>query len=169
MQQRQQRTRIVKVIPPVRASRTYTQTLVAPPEAVFPLLCPVREADWIPGWDPLLVVSASGLAESDCVFKTSASPADAIWYVTRHEPAAGYVEMIKVTPEVTACRLTIRLRRTPGGCEADVTYTHTSLGPQGDEFVHAFTEPSYVRAMQLWEARMNHYLVHGTALVDDPS
>jgi hypothetical protein len=41
---------------------------------------------------------------------------------------------------------------------------HTSLGPQGDEFVHAFSEPAYVQAMQQWEARLNHYLVHGQAL-----
>lgn len=159
----------MNVVFPVRVSRAYTQSLVAPPERVFPLLCPVREADWIQGWDPLLVVSTSGVAEPDCVFVTPASPADAIWYVTRHEPAAGYLEMIKVTPEVTACRLTIRLRRTAEGCEADVAYTHTSLGPQGDEFVRGFTEASYVRAMQQWEARLNHYLVHDSALADDPS
>jgi hypothetical protein len=156
----------MNVVQPFRVSHTYTQTLVAPPEVVFPLLCPVREADWIAGWDPLLVVSSSGLAEPDCVFVTAASPADAIWYVTRHEPAAGYVEMIKVTPGVTACRLTIRLRRTPEGCEADVSYMHTSLGPVGDDFVRGFTEASYVRAMQQWEARLNHYLVHDSALLD---
>lgn len=159
----------MKVVPPVRVARTYTQSLVAPPDVVFPLLCPVREADWIPGWDPLLVVSSSGVAEPDCVFVTGGSPADAIWYVTRHEPAAGYVEMIKVTPGVTACRLTIRLRRTSEGSEADVSYMHTSLGPTGDEFVRGFTEASYVRAMQQWEARLNHYLTHDSALIDATS
>ena len=156
----------MNVVQPFRVARTYTQSLVAPHEAVFPLLCPVREAEWIPGWDPLLVVSSSGVAEPDCVFVTGASPADAVWYVTRHEPAAGYVEMIKVTPGVTACRLTIRLRRTAEGCEADVSYMHTSLGPQGDDFVRGFTEASYVRAMQQWEARLNHYLIHDSALLD---
>ena len=159
----------MNVAEPFRVTRTYTQTLVASPDVVFPLLCPVREADWIPGWDPLLVVSSSGVAEPDCVFVTAASPADAIWYVTRHEPAAGYVEMIKVTPGVTACRLTIRLRRKTEGCEADVTYTHTSLGPQGDDFVREFTDAAYVRAMQQWEARLNHYLIHDSALVDAAS
>src|SRR5688572_20275858 len=107
---------------PTRATHTYTQHLLAPPERVFPLLCPVREADWIVGWDPLLVVSDSGVAERDCVFVTAAQPADAVWYVTRHEPDAGFVEMIKITPQVTACRLSIQLRATTSGCEADVTY-----------------------------------------------
>jgi hypothetical protein len=156
----------MKIVEPRRVSRTYTQTLAAPPGAVFPLLCPVREADWIPGWDPRLVISQSGVAEPDCVFVTEASPHDAVWYVTRHEPARGFVEMIKITPGVTACRLTIEVRPVAKGSRADVTYTHTSLGPQGDDFLRGFTEEAYVRAMRQWEARMNHYLAHGEALTE---
>jgi len=154
----------MKVIPPTRATRTYTQSLAAPPDVVFPLLCPVREAEWIDGWDPLLVISASGIAEPDCVFITSAVPRDAVWYVTRHEPRRWFVEMIKTTPAVTACRVTILLRPAAGGCEADVTYSHTSLGPNGDEFVASFTEDFFRGFMQQWEARLNHFLRHGKAL-----
>lgn len=153
----------MKVIPAKRVSRTYTQKLIGSPEAVFPLLCPVREADWIQGWDPLLVVSASGVAEADCAFVTASLPSNAIWYVTRHEPSAGFVEMIKLTPGITACRLTIQLRAAAGGSEAGVTYCHTSLSVEGDEFVAAFTEEYYLRFMQDWEARLNHYLLHGSA------
>jgi hypothetical protein len=154
----------MKIVAPNRAVRTYTQRLAGSPEQVFPLLCPVREADWIQGWDPLLVVSTSGLAEPDCVFTTSAGPADAVWYITRHEPANGFVEMVKITPSVTACRLTIQVCAAAGGSEADVTYSHTSLGPEGDKFVASFTEQHYVKSMQDWEARMNHYLKYGSAL-----
>ena len=156
----------MKIVAPRRVSRTYTQTLVAAPDQVFPLLCPVREAAWIHGWDPLLVVTASGVAEPDCVFVTAGSPQDAVWYVTRHEPSQGFVEMIRITPTVTACRLTIRLRPTLLGCEADVTYAHTSLGPAGDEFLKGFTAAWYEQAMLQWETRLNHYLVHGEALRD---
>lgn len=153
----------MKIIPARRVSRTYTQHLIGSVEAVFPLLCPVREADWISGWDPLLVVSASGVAERDCAFVTPSLPSNAIWYITRHEPASGFVEMLKLTPGVTACRLSIQLRATPGGSEAAVTYCHTSLGPEGDAFVAAFTVDYYLKLMQDWEARLNHYLQHGTA------
>ena len=48
-----------------------------------------------------------------------------------------------------------------------MTYRHTSLGPSGVEFVRGFTERAYARAMQQWEARLNHYLVHRAALVQD--
>lgn len=153
----------MKIVEPVRATRTYTQRLVAGPAAVFPLLCPVREADWLEGWDPLLVVTASGVAEPDCVFTTPTDTGEAVWYVTRHEPEAGFVEMLKITPRVTACRLTIRVRPAAGGSEAEVTYSHTSLGPVGDAFVASFTEDFYREFVRDWEARVNHYLVHGGA------
>ena len=150
--------------PPTRATHSYVQHLVASPDRVFPLLCPVREADWIEGWDPLQVTSATGVAERDCVFVTAAEPADAIWYITRHEADAGFVEMLKVTPGVTACRLSIQLQATPQGCDATVTYLHTSLGtPAGDAFVAAFSAEYYRQFMRDWEDRLNHYLAHGVA------
>ena len=154
----------MNIRPPNRVTHTYTQRLVAPPAAVFPLLCPVREADWIDGWNPLVVLSHSGLAEPDCVFVTDAQPFDAVWFITRHEPERGFVEMIKVTPEVTACKLTVQVRAAGPGSEADVTYSHTSLGPQGDVFVASFTAEYYVQFMREWEERMNHFLTHGAAL-----
>ena len=154
----------MNIQPPTRVAHAYVQRLAAAPERVFPLLCPVREADWIEGWSSLLVLSGSGVAETDCVFVTAAEPADAIWYVTRHEPDAGFVEMLKITPGVTACRLSIRLQATPDGCDATVTYMHTSLGSDGDAFVAAFTAEHYTRFMRDWEARLNHYLTHGSSL-----
>jgi hypothetical protein len=148
----------MKVVAPNRVSRSYTQKLCAGPGQVFPLLCPVREAEWVEGWDPGIVITASGAAERDCVFTTASKPHDAIWYVTRHERDAGFVEMLKITPGVTACRLAIQLRPAAGGTEAEVTYTHTSLGPEGDAFVAAFTEGYYRRFMQEWESALNSYL-----------
>jgi hypothetical protein len=154
----------MRISKPNRVTRTFIQKLVAEPSRVFPLLCPVREADWIEGWDPLAVFSQSGVAEADCVFITEESPDNAIWYITRHEPASALVEMIKITPAVTACKLTIRLRRTENGSEASVTYAHTSLGPAGDAFIDSFTDAHYRQFMRDWEARINHYLSHGIAL-----
>jgi len=60
--------------------------------------------------------------------------------------------------------LTIQLRLVGGGSEATITYAHTSLGPEGDAFVASFTEEYYRQFMRDWEARINHYLSHGSAL-----
>jgi hypothetical protein len=32
-----------------RVTRSYRQTINAAPEVVFPLLCPVRESEWLEG------------------------------------------------------------------------------------------------------------------------
>jgi hypothetical protein len=160
----------MRIVTPKRAEHTFTQRLQAGPERVFPLLCPVREADWLEGWDPSLVLSDSGVAERDAVFMTPANPVDAVWYINEHDPAAGFVEMIKITPHVAATRLTIRVRATEDGAsEAAITYAHTSLGPEGDALVDAFTAEAYDAFMRDWETRMNHYLQTGTMLRDDPS
>ena len=159
----------MKIIAPCRVSRTYTQKLVAGPAAVFPLLCPVREADWIEGWDPLVVITGSGVAEPDCVFVTPGNPKDAIWYITRHEPESGSIQMLKITPDVTACRLDIKVSPARGGAEATISYTHTSLGPEGDEFVQSFTAEYYQLFMQEWEARINRYLAQARGQEPDPA
>jgi len=109
-------------------------------------------------------VSASGLVENDCVFTTPEGEGEAVWYVTRHDPAGYLVEMIKITPGITACRLRIVLEPAPGGCTATVSYLHTSLGPAGDDFVEAFTAERYADFMRQWERELNHFLETGTML-----
>lgn len=157
----------MQIQPPNRVQHSYVQRLEAAPEVVFPLLCPVREAEWLEGWDPRLVLTDSGFAEEGCVFVTQAEPDDAIWFITRHEAGTGCVEMVKITPQVTACRLRIELANAPHGCDATVTYSHTSLGPAGDEFVAAFNAAYYLDFMQAWERAMNHFLRTGTLLRGD--
>ena len=148
----------MNITKPNRATRTYRQSLHAPPAAVFRLLCPVREAEWAEGWMPVQVISSSGVAERDCVFITPEEPANAIWYITRHEPENWFVEMLKIVPGLTACRLQIQLSPNGNECFADVTYSHTSIGPAGDTFVAAFTAEHYQKFMQVWETLLNVFL-----------
>lgn len=154
----------MKIIHPRRVSRSYTQDLAGAPEDVFPLLCPVRESEWIDGWDPLLVVSASGVVEPDCVFITHSEPQNAHWYVTRHEPESHFIELLKIAPEVTASRISILVRAHGRRSRAEVTYTHTSLSPAGDALVEAFTENHFQDFMKTWEKRLNHFLESGEKL-----
>jgi hypothetical protein len=153
----------MRIDKPTRVARTYVQQLVAEPGRVLPLLCPVREADWIEGWDPLAVWTESGVAERDCVFITRGTP-EAVWYVTQHDAQRGFVEMVRITPGMTACKLSIQLAPAPAGATATITYLHTSLGPEGDALVASFTEAHYATFMRDWEARINHYLTTGSAL-----
>ncbi len=147
----------MKIVPPVRATRTWPQRLAAAPARVFPLLCPVRETEWVEGWDPSLVVTSSGVAEKDCVFMTPEP--EAIWVVTEYEPPRR-IEFVKVTPELTVARIAILLSESgPEETRADVTYTHTALTEAGERFVAAFTEEYYETFMKGWEKALNAYLV----------
>jgi hypothetical protein len=84
--------------------------------------------------------------------------------VTRHEPENWLVEMVKITPGITACRLIVRLYPSGSGCNAVVTYSYTSLGPEGTKFVESFTEKYYREFMRAWEAELNYYLSTGKKL-----
>jgi hypothetical protein len=157
---------IVDIRVPVRVTYTYTQTLDGSPADVLPLLCPVREAEWVPGWAPRLVLSNSGLVEPDCVFITpdpaAATETEAIWTVLHQDPAAGTVEMLKVTPGFVVVRLAIALRPRPeGGCQAVVTYCYTALSPAGEAYVQGRTPAAYAEFMRGWESALNEYLRAG--------
>ena len=70
-----------------RVVKSYTMTLGAPPVDVFPLLCPVREYEWIEPWSCDMVFSASGLAENNAVFRTNfpTQGDEENWVVCRYE------------------------------------------------------------------------------------
>ena len=71
-----------------RSVRSYTQRIEAPPDVVFPLICPVREAEWLDGWGDgfELIYSASGLAEKNCVFRTyGQDQPEMIWTMSEHD------------------------------------------------------------------------------------
>ncbi len=88
-----------------RVVREYVQTNPAPPERVFPLLCPVREAEWVPGWEYRLVYSKSGVAELGCVFTTpNEDGSETTWMTIEYEPPRR-IGFVWVWPEMVAARL----------------------------------------------------------------
>lgn len=158
----------LNVFPPRRKRHVYRQTLVAPPALVFPLLCPVREVDWTPGWDPIVVLSDSGVAEQDCVFLTQGLPHAAIWTITDYDAVAYRLGFLKVTPEHSVCKIEIALSAIgTHGSHAEIAYMYTSLGPAGDAFLADFTPEWYGRFMREWEGALNHYLQTGQKLGQD--
>ena len=151
----------MRVQKPVRVARTYTQKLIVPPREVFPLLCPVREAEWVAGWEPSFVFSESGYAEQDCVFITEGggAEADSVWVVSEWDPAAFRLVLIKVTPDKTVGRITIVLTaNAENGTDAHITYMYTAITDSGVRFVRNYTEDFFVDFMKHWEEALNNYL-----------
>ncbi len=152
-----------------RIVRRYTQRIDAPPEDVFPLLCPVREGEWLDGWidEVEMIHSTTGLAEDDCVFRTRVpGRPETVWMITRHDPAARVVDFVRVTAGLVATRLSIGVE---GGADGSssvlITYTFTPLGPAGRAFVaENHSEDAFRSDMAWWEDSMNHWLRRGETL-----
>jgi hypothetical protein len=159
----------MKPIDSGRITRSYTQHIAARPESVFPLLCPVREAEWLDGWiDELeMVHSASGLAEDGCVFRTRvAGRPETVWMITRHDPAQRVVEFFRVTTGLVATRLRIEVQaRADASSSVQITYTFTPLSPAGRAFVKDnCSEEAFRKDMAWWQDSMNHWLRSGEIL-----
>lgn len=70
-----------------RVKRSCTIQVNGKPSEIFPLLCPVREYEWIDTWHCDLVFTDSGLMENDIVFATDFDDMEKeFWYGIRHEP-----------------------------------------------------------------------------------
>lgn len=144
-----------------REVRRYTQTYERSADEIFPLLCPVREAEWLQGFEYDMVYSDSGMAEDGCVFTTSVpGEPDTVWTITKHDRERKLVEFFRVTPGIMVTRLEVLLAdKADGGCTAGITYTFTSLGPDGDEALNGrYSEAAFVQMAQLWEKSLNRFL-----------
>ena len=151
---------------PKHVTHTYAQRILAPAAEVFPLLCPVREAEWLDGWDCELMYSVSGVAEEGCVF-TSAEPDETrtIWLITQHDAENHHVQFAGVTPVSRVAKVDITLRDNGDDTtRASIVYSVTGLNEQGNRFVDAYTADSFSQGMRWWERSMNHYLTTGEKL-----
>ena len=154
-----------------RVERYYIQTINAALAKVHSLICPVKEAEWLDGWDYDLIFSHSGFAEKGCVFTSrSAGEKDSIWLITQRDDAAFKTVFARITPESRVAEVTVRIE--DGGEQTSrvhITYTITALNEAGNRFIENFTEENFVKDMKFWEATMNHYLATGSALpLSDP-
>lgn len=135
----------------------------APPGEVFPLLCPVREYEWIERWDCTVVHSESGVAEEGCLFETDFAGRET-WVVTRYESPsriefcifvdAGFVErlIITVRPEGTSSSR-VHWKR-----------IYTALSADGATAIRGHVERVTPARMKELDRELAHYLATGTML-----
>ena len=150
----------------LRVNHEYTQTNDAPPERVFPLLCPVREADWVPGWKYDLIYCESGVAEDGCVFTTpnDAGP-ETVWMATHYDPVAYTIAYAWVEPGMIATQLRISLAPAPSGkTYAHIRYLYTGLSPAGNSTLERYTPDWFREKMLGWETAIIHYLRTGSLI-----
>ena len=149
-----------------RTTRTYRQTINSTPEKVFPLLCPVREAEWLDGWKCAMIYSESGLIETGAVFSTAhEGEEDTVWIVTKHDPGKQEIEFARFTPGSRTCVLRIAVRaKAENRSYVDISYTYTALTPAGNDFIDGLTEEAFVEGVVFWEKSVNYFLETGNKL-----
>ncbi len=161
-----------------RVTHEYVQTNPAAPEKVFPLLCPVREADWIPGWRYKLIYSDSGVAELGCVFTTEdpvvesekyssqsitrdANSAATTWICTEYNPAALRIAYVWIRPGLVATELWIQLAVEGDQTRSHIRFRYTGLSADGNRLVQSYDRNWFEKKMRGWETAINHYLTTG--------
>ncbi len=140
----------------------FTQTNDAPPEKVFPLLCPVREADWVPDWRYRLVHSRSGVAELGCVFTTpNEDGSETVWTCVAYDPPRG-IRYAWVWPQMIATLLEIEVRLAPEArSQVHIRYRYTALSEAGARELGRYDRAWFEAKMRGWESAINHYLRTG--------
>jgi len=70
-----------------RRVQSFSATWQTTTDKLFALLCPAREADWIPGWNCKIIYSSTGYAEDKYVFTTDSSNplGSGAWAFTRYD------------------------------------------------------------------------------------
>jgi hypothetical protein len=141
-----------------RLTRTYVQRIEARAEDVFPLLCPVREKEWLPGWDCRMIYSRSGIAERGAVFETVHAQGLTLWVMTEHIPSHR-VEFARWQPDGLLVNIEIELgRHHEGDTAVCIAYTYTAVNDQGQQTLAALGEADWLRQMTYWESSMNAWL-----------
>jgi len=150
----------------LKKTLSFTQRNNGNIDDVFPLLCPVREKDWLDGWEYEMVHSSSGLIEKDCVFTTPHhGEYSTVWQVTQYDVINHEIEFLRVTPFENVVKISIKL--TPldtNKTEALIGYQYTALNEEQNAFIEAELEESFIESMQWWEKAINHYLITGKML-----
>jgi hypothetical protein len=149
----------------LRVEKRYTMTLCADPEIVFPLLCPVREYEWIEPWACEMIYSETGVAENNAVFKTNfpQQGGEEIWVVCRYEKNRA-IEFIRLAPDLKVNRLDIRLTAGAKGTLATWTNTYTGLSESGNQWIRNLTDDFFLTEKKAIEKMLNHYLKKGSIL-----
>jgi hypothetical protein len=144
----------------LRKVQEYDRLFEAEPEKLFPLLCPAREADWIPGWTCDLIYTTTGYVQPDCIFKTgSDNPFGAgTWVIYDHEPDKR-LQLVMTSADMV---LQMRIAVSPapgGGTHGRWTLTMTGLTPEGNSAIEALPDqdPHFIALLDC----LDHYLKTG--------
>ena len=148
-----------------RIKRCYVQHLQALPDKIFPLLCPVREYEWIEPWRCEMLFSDSGVAEKNCIFRARipGESLDDVWVISHHEPNKR-IEFVRVNALRVICYSICLEDNLDGTTTATNEQILTALNEEGTRLLNGLTYDGFQFEMRIGEAMLNHYLTTGKRL-----
>lgn len=147
-----------------RTTLIAAQHLLAPPDKVFPLLCPTREYEWIEPWKCRMVHSESGFAEQDCIFVTDfPNEGEDVWVVSVYRTNEE-IQFVRFNGR-RVIRYSITLTDNGDGTTtAEWNQVITGVNEEGNRLLEGQTDEAYQQKISVLERRLNHYLTTGEML-----
>jgi hypothetical protein len=145
-----------------RLVRSFVQHIHASPEQVFPLLCPEREKEWLPGWDATMIHSACGVAERGAVFVSPHVAGRTVWLITEHD-SPRRIAFARWQPDGLVVHIEITLgRHDDGSTAACIAYTYTAIDAAALQALQALTPDAWLKTMAFWQESMNRWFADPT-------
>jgi hypothetical protein len=138
----------------------------APPERIFPLLCPVRETEWLEDWSYRMVYSLSGVAEAGAVFQTDrAERGKETWVISRYDPKGFMIEFVVVNPDSHVLKLDIVLEQeTESRTRVRWVSAITALGEPGRALIQTYRDGRQASGIDHLAAALEHFCQTGRML-----
>ena len=160
---------------PKRVIKEYHSIIGTLPKNIFPLLCPVREEEWIYVWSKDiydLIYSKSGFNEKNCIFRENftkpflfGEKGPTTWVTTYYEPEQFSLEFLLIFGDIAVLNRAIRLEETESGatnCQWTDTVTFLKepfKGTQRENFEMKLDAFSY-----FLQKTLKHYCETGNVL-----
>jgi hypothetical protein len=145
---------------PLQVKRDASIRVRADLDDVFPLLCPKREEDWIPGWQCETIWSQSGYNETGAIFRTT-KPYDTelYWHTLQYDKAAKVVDFLITAPYKFMLRYRIQLTtESKGSLNLHFTQTFTAISKEGNQLLAQYKTEDFAGRLQALGELIGKYL-----------
>jgi len=143
----------------IRRIFTHKQKVFAPPELIFPLLCPTRAYEWIKDWDSEIIYSKSGFAEPGCVFKTDdPDSGEDLWIIAEYKKPF-FIKFVR-TNRYRIMNYTISFEPISKNCTSVIWRQEiTAINEEGNVYAADLEKSEFVDMIDMQEEFLNSYLV----------
>jgi len=129
-------------------------------EEVFPLLCPKREEEWIPGWECETIWSNSGYNEESAIFRTiKAYGTELYWHTLKYDMNRRVVDFLITAPHLYTLRFKIEISAN-GDSPLTITFKQvfTPISGEGNTFLTRYRSEDFEERLKSLEEFMNQHL-----------